>query len=126
MSQGIDIGAWQDFPDRQMVSVEVGGMELGVCRWGERIYAFRNACPHEGAPLCAGFLQKKLTAETSIARDAPDVALTVSEDEPVVLCPWHRWEFQLEDGAAAAPGFRMRTYRVRREADRVVLSLGRK
>lgn len=126
MSEGIDIGAWDEFPDRKLVSVEVGGMELGVCRWGERIYAFRNACPHEGAPLCAGFLQKRLTASASAEAGEPDVSLSVDEESPVVLCPWHRWEFQLEDGAAAAPGFRMRTYRVRHEAGRVLLTLGRK
>lgn len=119
---GVDIGAWEDFPDRELTSVEVSGMKIGVCRWGERIYAFRSTCPHEGAPLCSGFLQKTLTGEIR----EEGVALEVGEDSPVVMCPWHRWEFRLEDGSAAWPGYRMRTYRLTREDDRVVLSMGRK
>lgn len=122
MSDGIDIGAWEDFPDKAITQIEVGGADIGVCRWGEEIYAFRNACPHEGAPLCKGFLQKQLTAGIA----AEEVTLEVSEEDPVVLCPWHRWEFRLSDGAAAWPGFKMRTYRATREDGRVILRLGRK
>ncbi len=125
MTYPIDIGAWADFPDRQLTRIEIGGAEIGVCRWGEQIYAFRDACPHEGASLCSGFLQKNLSAAVVDAKDG-DVVLEVDEDRPVVLCPWHRWEFQLTDGRAAWPGFRMRVYDVARDGDRVVLNVGRK
>lgn len=122
MTYPIDIGAWSDFPDRKLTRVEIGGTEIGVCRWGERIYAFRNACPHEGASLCSGFLQKKLTGAVA----GRSVELEVDEEEPVVMCPWHRWEFQLTDGKAAWPGFRIRVYDVERDGERVVLNVGRK
>lgn len=121
MTYPIDLGAWTDFPDRQLVRVEIGGAEIGVCRWGERIFAFRDACPHEGASLCAGFLQKRLTGAVTEMEVTLD-----TDDEPVVMCPWHRWEFQLSDGKAAWPGFRIRTYDVARDGDRVVLNVGRK
>ncbi|NDK31975.1 Rieske (2Fe-2S) protein [Nesterenkonia haasae] len=122
MKNGIDIGAWEDFPDKEIVRVEVGGTVLGVCRWGELIYAFRNACPHQGAPLCSGFMQQNVSAEMV----AGDVSMLTREEVPVVLCPWHRWEFNLEDGSAAWPGFKMRTYRATRESGRVLLHFGRK
>ena len=121
MSKSIDIGAWEDFPDRELTKIDVRGMEIGVCRWGDHIYAFRNRCPHEGAPLCAGFLQQKLDAQMTTT----GASLATDEAEPVILCPWHRWEFQLSDGSAAAPGFRMKTFRVEREGGRVLLRMGR-
>ncbi|UUT34701.1 Rieske (2Fe-2S) protein [Microbacterium elymi] len=95
MTYRLDIGAWSDFPDRQLTRVEIGGSEIGVCRWGERIYAFRNACPHEGASLCSGFLQKKLTGAV-VGRG---VELEVDEEQaggdvPMasVGVPAHRWQ----------------------------------
>jgi nitrite reductase (NADH) small subunit len=122
MSSGIDIGAVSDFPDQQLTKVEIGGTEMGVCRWGDEVFVFRNRCPHEGAPLCSGFLQKKLSA--TLIEDEPE--LEVDEQSPVILCPWHRWEFDLRTGKAAWPGFRMRTYRTTVDDGRVIVSIGRK
>lgn len=121
-SRGIDIGAFDEFEDRAMRTVEIRGMEIGVCRWGDEVFVFRPTCPHEGAPLCSGFLQKKLSA--TLVDEEP--TLEVGEDSPVVLCPWHRWEFDLRSGEAAWPGFKMRTYRATVEDGRVLVSMGRK
>jgi nitrite reductase (NADH) small subunit len=37
---------------RKIVSVK--GMEIGVFAVGEQFYAWRNICPHAGAPVCEG------------------------------------------------------------------------
>lgn len=118
----VDIGSVDDFPQRGIRIVEADGVELGVCRWGESFYAVRNVCPHQGAPLCRGFLQSGLTARY----DTDGVSLEAVDDEPVILCSWHRWEFSLRTGQSAwDPHYRVKCYPVLVEAGRVLVQLRR-
>lgn len=117
-----DVGAVEDFPDRTMKLVEVNGLELGVCRWGGEFFGVRNVCPHQGAPVCRGFLQSRLLAQCS--RDGMELEAT--PEEPVILCSWHRWEFSLRSGESAwDPRYKVKTYRVDIDRGRVVVQVGR-
>lgn len=119
----VDIGAAEDFPDRTLRRVEAAGVELGVCRWGERIYAVRSRCPHQAAPLTEGFLQTGLSAGFT----ADGVEVLADPAEPVVLCPWHRWEFSLVSGESPCPGYKVRTYPVHvDDGGRVHVRMGRR
>jgi nitrite reductase (NADH) small subunit/3-phenylpropionate/trans-cinnamate dioxygenase ferredoxin subunit len=70
--------------------VEVGGTQVGFFRNADGIFALDNLCPHRGAPLSEGF---------------------VSDGQ--VTCPWHQWQFNLQDGRCRnIPGARVPAYAV--------------
>jgi len=56
-------------------AVMVGGRELALFNVDGTFYALDNTCPHQGGPLCEGW---------------------VEDNE--VTCPWHAWTFKLSDG----------------------------
>ncbi len=97
---------------------EVGDREIGVVRWGDRFFALRNHCPDQGGPLCAGVVRRPLSAE--LAQD--HVELTVDEEQPpVIACPWHHYEFDLDSGHEIRGGRRAITYRVDVEGGHVYI-----
>ena len=58
----------------QAAGVEIGLFQLNTGEWR----AYRNFCPHMGAPVCTGPLSKG-------TRQA-------------LRCPWHAWDFDLTTG----------------------------
>jgi nitrite reductase (NADH) small subunit len=72
--------------------LELGGRSVGVVRTGRGFFAVHNRCPHQGAEVCAGLL----TGGTMVASRPHEYVYT--HDALVVVCPWHRWEFDLETG----------------------------
>jgi nitrite reductase/ring-hydroxylating ferredoxin subunit len=85
-----------DFPAETRRLIRVGGREIGVFRVGDRFYAVRNRCPHQGGPLCEGNLASRV-ASTSLGR----VELG---DGSRIVCPWHGWQYDMETGEPHAPG----------------------
>jgi nitrite reductase/ring-hydroxylating ferredoxin subunit len=81
-----------DFPPGSRRIVDVDGRSIGVFNVDGRLYALRNRCPHQGAPLCLG----RVTALV----EAPAPGRYAQTDVAVIRCPWHGWEFQLADGRA--------------------------
>ncbi len=70
--------------------VDFGEVRVALFRRQEGLFALNNFCPHRGAPLYEGF---------------------VSDGQ--VTCPWHQWQFQLEDGECRnIPGARVPAYPV--------------
>ena len=90
--------------------VTVGGRSIGVFRIGDRFYAIRNRCPHQGAPLCLGRV-----LGDAIAKVPGDVE--VSRSVLLLACPWHGWEYDLETGQSfmGASEPRVRSYGVQVE-----------
>jgi nitrite reductase/ring-hydroxylating ferredoxin subunit len=61
------------------------------------------ACPHRGGPIGRGRLACRVLSE---GPGAPCV-----DEEQVLLCPWHGWEFSLRDGRALAdPKVQLRAF----------------
>lgn len=83
----------QDLPEGAMRSFRVEGRELVFVRSGERVFALRNICPHQGARLSDGMITCQ-----RIAGAVGEYRLRA--DRCAVRCPWHNWEFDLADGAA--------------------------
>jgi 3-phenylpropionate/trans-cinnamate dioxygenase ferredoxin subunit len=83
--------------------VHVGGRSIGVFHLGDRFYAVRNRCPHQGGPLCLGRVHQP--AESQRPGDP-----SLRERPPMIACPWHGWEYDLETGQSfmgdSAPGVR--------------------
>src|SRR5919199_1698701 len=81
-----------------MAYVEVDGLPIALANVGGTIYAFGDACHHEGGPLSAGVLI-----------------------DDTVTCPWHGWTYSVRTGKAIVPpiGIRIPTYEVRVEGEDV-------
>jgi nitrite reductase (NADH) small subunit/3-phenylpropionate/trans-cinnamate dioxygenase ferredoxin subunit len=71
--------------------VEIDGFQLAVFLSSGQVYAIDNTCPHAGGALCDGEVEAGC-----------------------VVCPWHQWTFQLENGQLRdSPGVMISTYKTR-------------
>jgi nitrite reductase/ring-hydroxylating ferredoxin subunit len=112
-----DIGPLKAFPEGAIRVVKAGRREIGVIRWRGHLYAVRNVCAHQRGPVCRGWLTSRLTAS------APGT-MEVRDEAPVIACPWHGWEFDVQSGRALSDErYALRTYPVRVEQGRVVVEL---
>jgi nitrite reductase/ring-hydroxylating ferredoxin subunit len=78
------------------------------------LYALRNVCPHEQAPLCRGAIMA--------TNDADAVGeYRLRAGAPVLACPWHRYEYDLATGRSLVEPDRLRVkiYEVKREGDEI-------
>jgi nitrite reductase (NADH) small subunit len=73
--------------------VEVNGTEIGIAKVGDQVVAYRNVCPHQGAPICRGRV-----GGTTLP-SAPG-EYVYGKDGLVLHCPWHGWQFDLVSGMA--------------------------
>jgi nitrite reductase/ring-hydroxylating ferredoxin subunit len=86
-------------------------IEIGVFNVGGRFFAYRNVCPHAGAPVCEG----KICGTTAPS----DVGQFILEREgEIVRCPWHGWEFDLLTGKHLVDEkMKLRPYTVETDAE---------
>ncbi len=80
-----------DFPDGDRKILDVNGRSVGVFRIGNTFYAMRNQCPHHHGPLCVGFIMQRAVS------DLPG-QVEMADGVPLIACPWHGWEYDLETG----------------------------
>jgi len=80
-----------DLPPGGRASVEAFGRRVALFRVGSRVHAFADRCPHRGAALSCG----TLTGTMLPSRTGEYVW---GLEGRVLRCPWHGWEFDLEDG----------------------------
>lgn len=87
-----------ELPPGQMAYADVEGLPVALANVGGQIYAFGDACRHEGGPLSAGLLI-----------------------DATVTCPWHGWAYDVRTGKSIVPplGLRIPTYPVRLEAGQI-------
>ncbi len=90
----IHVATLADIPLGRMRYIDVDGLPIALANVGGTIYAFSDACRHEGGPLSAGALI-----------------------DDTVTCPWHGWTYSVRTGKALVPpvGIRIPTYEVRVE-----------
>jgi len=85
--------------------VRVGGREIGVFRVGDRLFAVRNRCPHQGGPLALGRVFPRI-----VSTSPGEVELA---DSSLIRCPWHGWHWDMQTGEPYAPDDpRVRSYAV--------------
>jgi nitrite reductase/ring-hydroxylating ferredoxin subunit len=87
------VGRAEDVPPGGRRIVEVGGVKVGVFNLGDRFVAYRNHCPHQGAPVCLGRV-----GGTTVPSEPGEYVY--GRRGRVLVCPWHGWEFDLETGDA--------------------------
>ena len=115
-----DLGPVAGYPQGELVAVEVGRRRLVLVRDGDRVFALRDICPHQGAALSAGRV-------ISTCRLHREDDRWVQTDLRVIQCPWHGWSFGLDDGQAlfADSGSSVRSYSARVASGRVRVRMER-
>ena len=104
-----------ELPPGTMRAATVGSVSVVVVRSPDgEVHALRNVCSHMGAKLSDGIVH--------FASDAdPEGGYRLS-DTFVISCPWHGFEFSVEDGRCLADArHRARAYAVTVQDDVVVL-----
>jgi 3-phenylpropionate/trans-cinnamate dioxygenase ferredoxin subunit len=101
------VAAVGDIPEGERLIVEVKGRSIGIFNFDGRFYALLNRCPHQGAELCKGAVQRGVDAE------APG-RVRFDGSRRLIQCPWHGWEFDIATGRAYVDpdGLRVRSYAV--------------
>jgi nitrite reductase/ring-hydroxylating ferredoxin subunit len=98
----------KDLAPGQMVLAPIGRFGVGVFNVNGSLHALTNYCPHEGGPLCQGYLRGTTEA-------APEEigGLRWVRDGEIIRCPWHQWEFDIATGETlSSPVRSIRTYPV--------------
>ena len=110
------IGPVEELQGEGCHRVQVGGRQIALFSVGGRFYAVRDRCPHKGASLCGG------TIGGTFLASSPQEYLYGQQDQ-VLRCPWHGWEFDLESGRSLLEpnDVSVRTYPVSVEDGVVVL-----
>lgn len=92
--------------DRKILDVD--GRSIGIFNIDGEFHAVRNRCPHQGGPVCEGYLTGFLKAR--IPGD-----YTYTRQGEILRCPWHGWEFDVKTGQSwiDPKKIRARSYAVR-------------
>ncbi|MDP6154102.1 MAG: Rieske 2Fe-2S domain-containing protein [Phycisphaeraceae bacterium] len=85
------LGQLEDIEDGTIQARDVGGRNVVIARHGDRIFALRDVCPHQGAKLSNGVM-------SCSRKNARVGEHHVNMDQPVIRCPWHNWEYDLDHG----------------------------
>jgi nitrite reductase (NADH) small subunit len=87
-----------EVPESRGLCVRIRGIEVGLFRVGDEVYAMENRCPHAGDPLSEGVL-----------------------DGAIVVCRAHGWDFDVRTGFRPdfEDGFPIPCFRVRVEEEEV-------
>lgn len=80
-----------EIPPGKRKIVAVAGRSIGVFNLGGEFFALRNACPHQGGPLCEG-------NATGFVYAATPGEYQYSRRGEILRCPWHGWEFDIRTG----------------------------
>jgi len=117
------IGAAADIPERGVLLVRVGDLQVGVFRVGGKFYAYENRCPHQGGPVCRGDVVGRL--EEVLGEGGVTLALMESKERIDIACPWHGWEYDLRTGTHIGnPSIRLRSFPVHEQDGAVYVDLG--
>ncbi|HEY7196240.1 MAG TPA: Rieske 2Fe-2S domain-containing protein [Gaiellaceae bacterium] len=104
-----------ELPEGVARAVDAFGTTIAVFNVGGRLFALENRCAHHGGPLCFGRVTAALLA-------SEPYSYRLDPDRPVVVCPWHGWEYELATGRTMFdPAVFVRAFDVRLEGDEIAL-----
>jgi nitrite reductase/ring-hydroxylating ferredoxin subunit len=96
-----------------------GRREILVLNVDGTLRAVFNRCPHHQAPFTKG----TIGGATVAVEGAPVGTFEFSYDNQILRCPWHHYEFDMEDGRCLADPDRLRVaiYEVREESEEIAV-----
>lgn len=114
-----DLGPVTDYPQGKPIAVDVDRKRVVLVRDGDKIFALRDICPHQGAALSAGRVISACRMRRANDR-------WVESGLRALQCPWHGWSFGLDNGKAlfTESGSRVRSYSAWVSGGRVRLKTG--
>lgn len=89
---------------------DIGDRSIGATLLKGEPLVILNYCPHAGAPICRGKIAPKLSHSSQ-------KGLQLDIENPVVRCPWHGWEFNLDDGHTSNFNSRLRLNKIKYELE---------
>jgi nitrite reductase/ring-hydroxylating ferredoxin subunit len=104
-----------DLPSGARAAVEAFDTTIALFNVGEAVYALENRCAHHGGPLCHGRV-------TALLLPSEPGTYRLDADRPVVVCPWHGWEYDLASGRTIFdPRIFVRAFEARIEGESVAV-----
>jgi 3-phenylpropionate/trans-cinnamate dioxygenase ferredoxin subunit len=118
MSRRHEICRLSEIPPGRRKIVQIGRRSIGIFNVDGELFAVKNRCPHQGAPLCTG------TLSGTMIPSAPQ-QYEYGLEGRILRCPWHAWEFDIASGEIlyGMDPVRVKTYQVGVEQDLIVLYL---
>lgn len=90
-----------EIPEGSAKTVNLGNKTVAIFHHQGKFYAIDDMCMHMGASLAAGEVQ-----------------------DCVVTCPWHGWQFSIQDGTwVNSPRLKTKAYPVRVQGEEVQLEV---
>ncbi|MHB2154219.1 Rieske (2Fe-2S) protein [Calditrichota bacterium GD2] len=97
----IKVAHSEQIKENKPFALTLEDQKIVLIRHQGRLLAFKDSCPHQGAPLSHGFV-----------RDGQ------------ITCIYHGWKFNLDDGSFSAnEKLKLKSYAVREENGEVFLEL---
>jgi 3-phenylpropionate/trans-cinnamate dioxygenase ferredoxin subunit len=84
------VGSLDEFAPGSITIIELGSRSIGIINAAGKLYAVLNICPHALAPVCQGRL-------TGTALPSPPGKAVWGLENRILRCPWHGYEYDLED-----------------------------
>jgi nitrite reductase/ring-hydroxylating ferredoxin subunit len=101
MSEFVPVASANEIAAGTCAEVWVNDTPVALCNVDGRFHAVAGRCPHRGGPLGQGSL-----------------------DGPILLCPWHAWDFDVKTGATQMSSeIQLERYQVRIEDGRVLVKV---
>jgi nitrite reductase (NADH) small subunit len=113
----VAVGEFDELPQRTPTIVTARGRQIVLVRWGDDVYALHGTCPHMSQSFKLGSVRGR-------PGGAPG-EYAFDDDEPVLTCPWHQFEYRLSDGRCLVdPRLRIRRYEVTvREDGKIIVDI---
>jgi nitrite reductase (NADH) small subunit len=109
----VDVTTLGELPEGVPTEFRAAGRNVVLVRWRERVYALRNICPHMSNSFVGGLVGGRAAG--------PVGGHAFVDDDPVMTCPWHQFEFVLDDGRCLTDAnLRIATYAVTQGSDGTV------
>lgn len=102
MSKPVKVASSAQVKENKPLAVRVDGKKIVLIRYQGQVLAFRDSCPHQGAPLSHGLIK-----------------------DGRLICIYHGWKFNLSDGSFTGnPQLKLKRFDVREEDGDVFVDLG--
>lgn len=109
-----------DISEGERIVVQLKGREIGIFNVDGEFYAYTNWCAHQGGPCCEGNLTGTVYGEYD--RDTLEQTLEWSDEDKILNCPWHGWEYEIDTGKCLSrEGIRLPRHEVEVRGEEIIV-----